>query len=128
MNNINEYRAKYLTPSDIICVDEYISQWYGQGGHWINHGLPMYVVIDRKPKNGCETQNACCGRSTIMMRLRLLKTSEEELKHTVPDAEAGILYGTRLLLFLIRPWAYSTQTVVGESYFASVGDAEELEN
>ena len=88
----------------------------------------MNVDIDRKPENGCEIQNACCGRSTIMMRLKLLKTSEEELKHTVPDAEAGILYGTRLLLFLIRPWAYSTQTVVGESYFASVGDAEELEN
>ena len=31
----------------MLCVDESISQWYGQGGEWINKWLPMYVAIDR---------------------------------------------------------------------------------
>ena len=53
----------------------YIS--YEKGGHWINHGLPMKVAINRKPENGCEIQNTCCGRNMIMMRLKLLKTAEE---------------------------------------------------
>ena len=86
----------------------------------------MYVSIDRKPKNGCEIQNAYCGKSTIMMGHKLVKTSEEELTHTVPDAETGLIYGTRILLFLIVRWTYSMQTVAGDSYFPSVGAAEEL--
>ena len=46
---INEYRAQHFNPSDMICVDESIFRWYGQGGHWINLGLPMYIAMDRKP-------------------------------------------------------------------------------
>jgi hypothetical protein len=52
--DINEYRAANFVPSELICVDESISRWYGQGRHLINHGLPIYVEIDRKPENGCE--------------------------------------------------------------------------
>jgi hypothetical protein len=40
------------------------------GGHWINHALPIYVPIDRKPEFGCEIQNAACGRWGVMMRLK----------------------------------------------------------
>ena len=76
LNKINEYRAKYFNPSDTICVDESISRWYVQGGHWINHGVPMYVDINRKPKNDFEIQNDCCGRSTILMQLKLVNTAE----------------------------------------------------
>ncbi len=54
VTNFNDHRANYFSPSDCICVDESMSRWYGQGGHWINHGLPQYVAIDRKPEN-CET-------------------------------------------------------------------------
>jgi hypothetical protein len=39
------------SPSDVMCVGESTSKWYGTGGHWINEGLPMYVAIDRKPEN-----------------------------------------------------------------------------
>ena len=46
-----------------------MSQWYGQGGHWINHGLPMYVAIDCKSENGCEIQNVACGHSIVMIHL-----------------------------------------------------------
>ena len=41
----NEHRANFFIPSDHICVDESMSRWYGQGGHWINHGLPQYVAL-----------------------------------------------------------------------------------
>ena len=73
VKNFNDHRANYFNPSDQICVDESMSRWYGQGGHWINHGLPQYVAIDRKPENGCEIQNAACGRSGVMLRLKLVK-------------------------------------------------------
>ena len=96
---INDYRASHFYPSDLIFVDDSMSLWYGQGGHWINHGLPMYVAIDRKPENGCEIKNACCGRSSIMMRINLVKTAEEELTHTIPDDETGLLHGSRLFDF-----------------------------
>ena len=48
------------------------------GGSWINDGLPHFVAMERKPDDGCEIQNSCDGRSGIMMRLKLVKTSQEE--------------------------------------------------
>jgi hypothetical protein len=50
----NEYRAASFNPSGRICVDEAMVRWYGQGEFWINHGLPHYVAIDRKPEDGTE--------------------------------------------------------------------------
>jgi len=78
IDRINEHRVSCFHPSDIICVDESISRWCGLGGSWINKGLPMYVAIDRKPEDGCEIQDSCCGKSNIMMRLKLVKTATEE--------------------------------------------------
>ena len=66
---LNEYHKQLFYPSYLICVDESISRWYGQGGHWINLGLPMYVAMDRKSENGAEIHNYACGWSGIMMRL-----------------------------------------------------------
>jgi hypothetical protein len=127
VTEFNQYRASNFTPSDIICVDESISRWYGQGGHWINHGLPMYTAIDRKPENGCKIQNSACGRITIMMRLKLVKTAEEEATHMVVDEEDGLLHGTKVLLLLVKPWLGIGRTVCGDLYFASVGAAKEME-
>jgi hypothetical protein len=39
-----------------ICVDESMSRWSGQGGHWIKHGLPQYVAIDRKPRTAAKSR------------------------------------------------------------------------
>ena len=78
VKHFNDHRKKYFMPCFVICVDESISRWYGLGGHWINMGLPMYVAIDRKPEDGCEIQNACCGKSGIMMQLKLVRTSAGE--------------------------------------------------
>jgi hypothetical protein len=53
LQSINCHREVHVTPSDLICVGESISRWYGLGGHWIYVGLPHYVEIDRKPENRC---------------------------------------------------------------------------
>ena len=69
---------RYFSTSDLICADDSISWWYAQGGHWINLGLPMYVEIYRDPENGAEIQNYACGRSGIMMRLRIVNSAKNE--------------------------------------------------
>ena len=33
VNHINQHRADMFQPSDLICVDESMSRWYGKGGH-----------------------------------------------------------------------------------------------
>ena len=78
IDRINEHRVNFFHPSNIVCVDESISRWYGLGGSWINKGLPHYVAMDRKPEDGCEIQDSCCGKSNIMMRLKLVKSATEE--------------------------------------------------
>ena len=54
----NKYCTQLFSPSDFICADESISRWYGQGGHWINFGLLMYVAMGRNTNNGMEIQNS----------------------------------------------------------------------
>jgi len=34
--------------------------------------------MDRKPEDGCEIKDSCCGKSNILMRLKLVKTPSEE--------------------------------------------------
>ncbi|KAG7345146.1 transposase IS4 [Nitzschia inconspicua] len=125
VEQFNEHMAQAFVPSEHICVDESISRWYGEGGHWINMGLPCYVAIDRKPENGCEIQNAACGQSGIMLRLKLVKTAAEESTTTQVHDE-HLLHGTNVLKFLVSPWSFSGRIVCADSYFASVGAAEEL--
>ena len=96
-----------------------MSRWYGQGGHWINHGLPMYVAIDRKPENGCEIQNAACGHSGVMIRLKIVKTAEEENASAVTEDD-GNNHGTNVLKFLVEPWERTDRCVCVDSYFTSV--------
>jgi len=122
---INSHRAAHVTPGDTSCVDESIITWYSQGGHWISIGLPMYVAIDRKPENGCDTQNAACGRSVIMLRLHLVTTAAEE-HATRTDAESQMLHGTAVLQRLVGPWAGSDRIVCPDSYFAGVEAALSL--
>jgi Transposase IS4 len=125
VERFNEHRARMFVPSEYLCVDESISRWYGQGGEWINHGLPMYVAIDRKPENGCEIQNTACAKSGVMIRMKIVKTAEEERTHVIIGSD-GLLHGTKILKFLISPWIFSHRMVCADSYFASVGAAKEL--
>jgi hypothetical protein len=127
VNRFNSHRATRYSPSESICVDESMSRWYGLGGYWINVGIPQYVAIDRKPENGCEIQNAGDGVSGVMMQLKLVETAESEALHAV-EGEDGLLHGTVILKRLLEPWAGQGDRVVcADSYFASVGAAEELE-
>ena len=108
-----------FSPSDEICVNESMSQWYGQGGHWINHGLPIYVAIDRKPENGFEIQNAACGHSGVVIWLKVVKTAEEENGSAVTEDDDNN-HGTNVLKFLVEPWVRTDHCVCADSYFASV--------
>jgi hypothetical protein len=106
VKSFNDHRIKQFVASDLICVDESMSRWYGQGGSWINMGLPMYVAIDRKPDSGCEIQTACCGKSGVMLQLRVVKSARREAASLEADEmdgdTGGLLHGTNVLVRMIR--------------------------
>ena len=79
----------------------------------------MYVVIDRKPENGCEIQNAACGHSGVMIQFKVVKIAEEENASAVTDDD-GNNHGTNALRFLVEPWVRTDHCVCADSYFASV--------
>lgn len=85
----------------------------------------MYVAITRKPENGCELQNAACGRSGIMMRLHVVSSAKHQRAHA-SEEDTGVGHGTAILKRLVRPWAASRRIVCADSYFASVEAAVEL--
>ena len=124
--NFNIKRAHKYHTSDSICVDAYMSRWNGIGGQCINSGLPQYIVIDRKPENGCDIHNASDGVSGIMMQLKLVKTSSEEHLHS-PEEHDGFLHGTKVILNIFQTWVNKKQRVVSaDSYFALVQACDEL--
>lgn len=126
IERFNSYRQRMFSPSDLICVDESMSRWYGIGGSWLGDGLPMYIQIDRKPENGCEIQNSACGRSGIMMRLKLVKSASPSTESREEPSDAVLTHGALVLKELVLPWARSGRIVAADSYFASVSAAEEL--
>ena len=54
VQRFNDYCAEIFIPSEIIYIDESLSRWYAQGGDCTNAELSHYVIINRKPENGCE--------------------------------------------------------------------------
>ncbi len=60
-----------------------------------------------------------------MMRLKLVKTMEEQNTHIQPGDD-GLLHGTAVLKYLVLPWARTDRIVCADSYFASVGTLKEL--
>ena len=96
----NDHRKNFYSPSSLICVDESMSRWYGLGGNWINMGLPHYLSIDRKPEDGCEIQNAADGMSGIMMRLKLVKASDDDQDTREANGAADEDNGYVLLCYL----------------------------
>jgi hypothetical protein len=121
---VKTHRRTMFTPSEHVCVDESIARWYGQGGHWINMGLPHYVAIDRKPENGCEVQNAACGRRGIMLNIRLVTTAEVEARWTADIEDTELGHGTAILSRLVQTWAGTGRILCADFYFASVEAAE----
>ena len=92
----------------------------------MNMGLPMYIAIYQNHENGCEIQNYACGRSSVMLLLRLVKTAEEcENDHSNADDD-GLLHVTQVLKIWVSPWTNSNKIVCADSYLASVGCCKEL--
>ena len=54
--------------------------------------LPLFVGINRNPENGVEIHNKECGRSGVMMWLRIVKSAknEEEQKYKRDNLPHGI--------------------------------------
>jgi hypothetical protein len=101
--------------------------WYGMGGHWINKGLLHYVTIDHKPENGCEIQNAACGKTGIMMELHVVKGSAEECLVLENDDHDDLGHGCKVMLHLVQFWTSAKCHIVcADSYFASVPAACDL--
>ena len=101
VTDFNYYLTQLFSPSDIICSYEYISRWYGKGGHWINLGLLMYAAMDRKPENGEEIHNYAYDRLVIMMRLRIVKYAMNEAEQE--DDEDNLPCDTKVLKELVLP-------------------------
>ena len=92
---------------------ESISCWYGQGGYWINHGLPQYIAINPKPEFGCKIQNSACDRSGIIMRLKLVKTMEAQ-QAKLRTGDVGLLHGAAVLKLLLLPWTRTDRIVCAD--------------
>ena len=73
INKFNNHRLARFCPSERLGTDERFSIWFGLVGDWVNLGLPHYMHMDCKPEDGCEIQDACCERSMVMMKLKLVK-------------------------------------------------------
>lgn len=117
---INFHRELFVTPSELICVDESMSRWYGLGGDYIDVGLPTYRALDRKPESGCEIKSSACGRSGIMLRLEIVKSPSDDVDN---NNEQGLSHGAAVTKRLVYPWAGTNRIVCGDSYFASVHTA-----
>ena len=71
----------------------------------------MYVAMERKRDNGCEIQNSACGTSGIMMRLKLVKTADENRNVAADHPQQlqlvegqAVPHATAILRELILPW------------------------
>ena len=111
INAFNKHRAATFEPGSVICIDEPMVRWYGLGGHWISVGLPHYVAIDRKPKDGCKILDSCCANVGILCQLRLVKTVTDEERAERAHTPAG----TRAALLLTKPWHGTCRTIVGDT-------------
>ena len=101
-----------------------MSRCYGQGGRWVNLGLPMYVVINRKPENGSKIQNSADGQSGIMLCLKIVTTSVETSannQHEDDDNVEVLHHGIQLLKDLVMPWDNTDKILCADLYFALVG-------
>ena len=55
----------------------------------------MYVEMERNPENMAETRNDACGRSGIMMRIRIVKYARNDEEQE--DDDDNIPHGTKVL-------------------------------
>ena len=98
-------------------------------------GLPVYVEIDRKPVNGCEIQNSCDARSQVIMQFKLVKLEADEgrcmaeirAETAQQRTSLHLLYGTKVLINLVKVCRNTWRTVCSDFYFSSVPAGDKLE-
>eukprot|EP00171_Calliarthron_tuberculosum_P006804 IDg6804t1 len=98
-------------------VDDFVERF---NAHRVSNFSPSdRICVD-------ESMSKCaCGRSKIMMRLKLVKTAEGEDAMTTLDSD-GVPHGALVLRQLVQPWKRSQRVVCADSYFASVFATEYL--
>ncbi|XP_050298561.1 piggyBac transposable element-derived protein 4-like [Anthonomus grandis grandis] len=112
------------SPGYKVTVDESMFAWYGKGLHNERDGMPAVIKIQRKPKGvGCECKTIADVQSGIMIGLEI-NEGKEAMQKKEWQRELGA--GTATTLRLTRPWHGSGRIVVGDSWFASVKTAIEL--
>lgn len=74
---INDHRNPQFIPSERVCVDEIMTQWYGFGGDQIDFVLPHYVAMERKPENKRELKVSACVASGIVLRIENFLSAEK---------------------------------------------------
>jgi hypothetical protein len=74
---IYKYPQRTSVPGGHLGADETVIQWYGKGGALFDAGLPMYLALERKPDNRGEIQNIADISSGIMLRLKVVKSTNE---------------------------------------------------
>jgi len=74
----------------------------------------MYVAIDRKPEDGCEIQDAACGRSGIMLNLSVMTTAVHR-QDIATGHEDDLPHGATVLKKLVAPWAGTKRVVCIDS-------------
>ena len=82
----------------------------------------MYVAMDRNLDNGVEIHNAAYGRSGVIIRLRIVKSENNEEEQQ--DDRDNIPHGKKVLKELLIPWDNTDRIVCADSYFTSVHAAE----
>jgi hypothetical protein len=66
----------------------------------------VIVTIDQNQRvAGCEIQNAACGKSGVMLLLKLVKTAEKEASNHQEDLQEHLPHGAKVLKSLALPWS-----------------------
>ena len=55
------------------------------------------MTIDRKPENGYEIQDSCCGVSGIMMRLKIIKEDTGYSSTYTDEKNVVTLHGVKVI-------------------------------
>lgn len=114
-----------FTPGYKITVDESMFAWYGKGLNRERGGMPAVIKIKRKPKGvGCECKTIADVQSGIMIGMEI-NEGKDAMQQKTWQREFGA--GTATTLRLTRPWHGTGRIVIGDSWFASVKTATELQ-
>lgn len=119
----NEPRGAHIIPSELICVDESMTRWYGLGRDWRDIWLPHYVAMHRELENGVDLQISSRGRSGIITRIENLISAGER---SMRKYKVETLYGTDVTLRLVEPWFESERIACAHSYFELVETEHQL--